>query len=133
MAISSGMLRKELAEVSKWLELAVREKQGAERKVAMLEAKRRAYLILLGDPTVIYPEGDARDGDSSGTKSPSKRALIRLELQNAGPEGAKPVQIFNALKDKGVKRAYVHTTLSRMKDTGSVSVRNGRYRLEAVQ
>ncbi len=133
MAINPGILRKELDEVSKWLELAVRERQGAERKVEMLEAKRRACLILLGDHTIMATEAVDTDGNVSRPASPSKRALIRQELQKAGPDGAKPVQIFNALKARGVKRAYVHTTLSRMKDNGLVSVRNGRYRFVAVQ
>jgi hypothetical protein len=133
MAISSDVLRKELGEVMKGLDVAMRERQEADRKVSMMEAKKQAYLTLLGDDaeTVSPSQDSTNSANEEGTQS--KRALIRQEVQNAGPSGAKPVTIFQALKAKGVKRAYVHSTLSRMKDSGIVTERNGKYSIAAVQ
>ena len=135
MAINPDVLKKELAEVTRGLEEALREKQAAERKHGMMEAKRQALVTLLGDEAE-KPSAEAKVAASDSLfdeATPSKRSLIRQELQNAGAGGARPATIYNALKSKGIKRAYVHSTLGRMKESGEASERNGKYAVVQLQ
>jgi hypothetical protein len=134
MGITNDMLRRELEEVNKSLAVAKREKEQADRKVAGLEAKRQAFTTLLADDESSSDTSASDSSDSLAESStPTKRSLIRTQLKNAGASGAKPVTIYKALKSQGVKRAYVHSTLSRMKDSGEVTERNGLYTFVAVQ
>lgn len=140
MPISPDSLRQELDSAERKLKQARQKREEAEREEKQIETERDAYRVLLGlqektptQPSLITTENEEpQEGDqTSGVVS--QRSRIRQALRDAGPRGLAPAEVFKVVRDAGVKRNYVHSTLFRWKETGVVVEKNGKYSLTQVQ
>jgi hypothetical protein len=131
MALSHEMLREELEAEERKLAKAVKEREEADRAVQALSERVAALRTLLGKNVTNAQKQE--DEEATSDSGQSQRGHMRAALTEAGAKGLKPVELFKAVKKHGVKRAYVHSTLYRWKESGIVTEQNGKYSLTSVQ
>ncbi len=115
-----------MAEFSSWQNaVAVESRKEEQAKII------QANIQLPVKPTPITQPSTTVNVAAQSQSTPSstdvnKASLIR-EVLRQHPNGITPVEVWRAVKDRQVDRAYVYSVLKRLKDKKQALQRRGKY------